>query len=295
MFGSSVDAITTGTATRQAHYAGVDAGYFDVMRLPLLPRPRASLGTDVDGGAARRGRQRDAGAAPRAATATRSAAPSASATPTRRSSASPATPSTRRSTRRRRRSSTCRWRRCADQRRALLVRSQDAGARHGDRRAPSRRCDPRAAGAARVDARRRHRGSCCSRSAPPRSSPAASAGRPAARGAGALRHDRRRRWRGARGRSGSGWRSAPDAAQVLRDDRRRRRAAGAGRASRSGLPLAALAMPLLRQWLFELDPARPRRPTRCCRRGCWRWRSAASYLPARRAAATDPLRALRTD
>jgi predicted permease len=61
-----------------------------------------------------------------------------------------------------------------------------------------------------------------------------------------------------------------------------------------GLPLAALSMPLLRQWLFEVDPLDP---------ATYAVLSlvlaavalTASYLPARRAAATDPLRALRTD
>jgi ABC-type antimicrobial peptide transport system permease subunit len=61
-----------------------------------------------------------------------------------------------------------------------------------------------------------------------------------------------------------------------------------------GLPLAALTMPLLRQWLFEIDPLDP---------ATYAVLSlllgmvalAASYLPARRAAAVDPLRALRTD
>ncbi len=61
-----------------------------------------------------------------------------------------------------------------------------------------------------------------------------------------------------------------------------------------GLPLAALSMPLLRQWLFEIDPLDP------VTYGALALvlgavALLASYLPARRAAATDPLRALRTD
>jgi predicted permease len=48
MLGSSVDTITIGTAARQAHYVGVDEGYFDVLRLPLRSG-RAIARTDVDG------------------------------------------------------------------------------------------------------------------------------------------------------------------------------------------------------------------------------------------------------
>ena len=61
-----------------------------------------------------------------------------------------------------------------------------------------------------------------------------------------------------------------------------------------GLPLAALAMPLLRQWLFEIDPLDPFTyvTLSILLLGV---ALLASYLPARRAAATDPLRALRTD
>src|SRR4029453_14346255 len=61
-----------------------------------------------------------------------------------------------------------------------------------------------------------------------------------------------------------------------------------------GLPLAALSMPLLRRWLFEIDPRDPATYAvlslvlATVARG-------ASSLPARRAAAIDPLRALRTD
>ena len=36
MLGSSIDTITIGGAERQAHYAGVDDGYFEVLRLPIL-------------------------------------------------------------------------------------------------------------------------------------------------------------------------------------------------------------------------------------------------------------------
>ena len=53
-------------------------------------------------------------------------------------------------------------------------------------------------------------------------------------------------------------------------------------------------MPLLRQWLFEIDPLDP--PTYAALSvGLLAVALVASYLPARRAAATDPLRALRTD
>jgi len=61
-----------------------------------------------------------------------------------------------------------------------------------------------------------------------------------------------------------------------------------------GVALAALAMPLLREWLFEIDPRDP--ATYAVLSGVLTIVAlAASYLPARRAAATDPLRALRTD
>ncbi|MEO5819079.1 MAG: ABC transporter permease [Vicinamibacteraceae bacterium] len=62
----------------------------------------------------------------------------------------------------------------------------------------------------------------------------------------------------------------------------------------AGLGLAALAMPLLRQWLFGVDP---RDPVTYLALAMTLAAVAvsASYLPARRAAATDPLRALRTD
>ncbi len=61
-----------------------------------------------------------------------------------------------------------------------------------------------------------------------------------------------------------------------------------------GLPLAALSMPLLRQWLFEIDPVDPATYA-ALSLVLGAVALAASYLPARRAAATDPLRALRTD
>jgi len=61
-----------------------------------------------------------------------------------------------------------------------------------------------------------------------------------------------------------------------------------------GLLLAGLTMPLLRQWLFAIDP---RDPATYATLSLLLLGVAllASYLPARRAAATDPLRALRTD
>jgi ABC-type antimicrobial peptide transport system permease subunit len=61
-----------------------------------------------------------------------------------------------------------------------------------------------------------------------------------------------------------------------------------------GLPLAALAMPLLRQWLFEIDPFDPATYA-ALSLVLGAVALAASWLPARRAAATDPLRVLRTD
>ncbi len=48
MLGSSIDTIAFGTSKREAHYAGVDEGYFDVLRLPIL-RGRAIARTDVAG------------------------------------------------------------------------------------------------------------------------------------------------------------------------------------------------------------------------------------------------------
>jgi len=61
-----------------------------------------------------------------------------------------------------------------------------------------------------------------------------------------------------------------------------------------GLPLAALAMPLLQRWLVDIDP---RDPTTYAALsiGLGVVALLASYVPARRAAAVDPLRALRTD
>lgn len=61
-----------------------------------------------------------------------------------------------------------------------------------------------------------------------------------------------------------------------------------------GLALAALAMPLLRAWLFGVDPRDPATYAALAM-GLLAVAIAASYLPARRAAATDPLKALRTD
>jgi predicted permease len=62
----------------------------------------------------------------------------------------------------------------------------------------------------------------------------------------------------------------------------------------AGVALAALAMPLLRPWLLGIDP---RDPVVYAGLGLALCAVAvlASYLPARRAAATDPLRALRTE
>jgi ABC-type lipoprotein release transport system permease subunit len=53
-------------------------------------------------------------------------------------------------------------------------------------------------------------------------------------------------------------------------------------------------MPLLRQWLFEIDPLDPGTYLTLSM-GLLAVALVASYVPARRAAATDPLRALRTD
>jgi predicted permease len=61
-----------------------------------------------------------------------------------------------------------------------------------------------------------------------------------------------------------------------------------------GLPLAAAAMPLLGDWLFGVDPRDPATYA-VLAVGLAAVALLASYLPARRAAATDPLRALRTD
>ncbi len=61
-----------------------------------------------------------------------------------------------------------------------------------------------------------------------------------------------------------------------------------------GLPLAAVAMPLLQRWLVDIDPRDPATYAALAI-GLGLVALVASYLPARRAAATDPLRALRTD
>ncbi len=53
-------------------------------------------------------------------------------------------------------------------------------------------------------------------------------------------------------------------------------------------------MPLLRPWLFGVDPRDPATYVTLSL-GLVAVALLASYLPARRAAATDPLRALRTD
>ena len=62
----------------------------------------------------------------------------------------------------------------------------------------------------------------------------------------------------------------------------------------AGLTLAALAMPLLQRWLVEIDPRDPATYA-VLSIGLGAVALVASYVPARRAASVDPLRALRTD
>ena len=289
MFGSSVDGITYGTATRQAHYAGVDEGYFDVLRLPIR-RGRAHRPHRRRRRAARGGRQRDAGADPRCRR--RRARPHVPLPRRRhdRSSASPGTRSTPRSTRRRRRSSTCRWRSCA----TSAATCWCAGRRRQDRPS-STPCGRAIRGCRRRTSPRwpTTPASRCSRSAPPRSSPADSARsaccspRWASTAPSRRRPCRRTREIGIRLALGA---SRGEVLRTVVGEGAQLALAGIV----IGLPLAALTMPLLRQWLFEIDPLDPATYT-VLSLALGAVALAASYLPARRAAAVDPLRALRTD
>ena len=288
MFGSSVDGITYGTATRQAHYAGVDEGYFDVVRMPLR-RGRGIARTDVD-------------AAPRIAVVNETLARMLSADgdavgrtfrfrdadttvvgivrDAKYASLDEATPPF----------FYVPLAQMRDQRRFLFVRG------------------PAATAQAIVDAVRARDPRL---PAPPVSSLADDTRivlfpqRAAAIVTGGLgvvglllaavglygtiasSVARRTREIGVRLALGA------TRSQVLRTVVREGAWLALGGVA-VGVPLAALAMPLLREWLFEIDPRDPVTYVTLSL-GLLAVALAASYLPARRAAATDPLRALRTD
>ena len=288
MFGSSVDEIAFGTATRQAHYAGIDEGYFVVLRLPIR-RGRGIARTDVD-------------ATPRVAvvneTLARILAPDGDALgrtfrfrdadttvvgvarDAKYASLDEATPPF----------FYVPLAQLRDQRRILLVRG------------------PIAAGSAIVDAVRARDPRLPAPSVstladdtrivlfPQRAAAVVTGGLGLVGlmlaalglyGMVAASVARRTREIGIRLALGA------ERGEVLRNVvGEGARLAIAGIAV--GLPLAALSMPLLRQWLFEIDPVDPATYA-VLSLVLGAVALAASYLPARRAAATDPLRALRTD
>jgi predicted permease len=288
MFGSSADGIEIGAATRQAHYAGVDEGYFDVLRLPIR-RGRGIARTDVD-------------AAPRVAvvneTLARILAPDGDALgrtfrfrdadtivvgiarDAKYASLDETTPPF----------FYVPLAQLRDQRRFLLVRGPDAvrraivdAVRARDSRLPAPHVSTLADDTRIV-------------LFPQRAAAVVTGGLGVTGlllatlglyGTVAASVARRTREIGIRLALGAG------RGEVLRTvvgEGARLAIAGIV----VGLPLAALSMPLLRRWLFEIDPRDP---------ATYAALSlllaavalAASYLPARRAAATDPLRALRTD
>ena len=287
MLGSSIDTIAFGTSEREAHYAGVDEGYFDVLRLPILrgPRHRAHR-RGAAPSASRSSTRRWRGSWRR--TATRSAARSGSATPRRRWSASRATPSTPS---------------LDETDAAVLLRA--AGAARRPQRALLVRGPAATAGPAIVEA---------VRAADPRL--------PAPRVAAFADEARvvlfpQRAAAIVTGRLGVtglllaalglyGTVAGSAAARTREIGIRLALGAGRGEVLRTvvgegarlaiagivvGLPLAALSMPLLRQWLFEIDPLDPATYA-ALSLVLVAVALVASYLPARRAAATDPLRAL---
>ena len=224
-------------------------------------------------------------------TATPSAAPCASATSTSPSSASPATPGSSCSSARRRRSSTCRWRSGRTPNGSCWCGPR----RPGRGRRSVRRCR-RSIRACRPRASRRWTptaASCCSRSAPPRSSPARWALSAWFWRRSASTAPCRGRWRGGPARSASGWRSARDAARCCGTwsaKGRGWRLAG----SRWGCRWRRWRCRCSSAWLVDIDPRDPATYAALAI-GLGLVALVASYLPARRAAATDPLRALRTD
>ncbi|HWJ54567.1 MAG TPA: ADOP family duplicated permease [Vicinamibacterales bacterium] len=288
MFGSSVDGITYGTATRQAHYAGVDEGYFDVLRLPIR-RGRGIARTDVDG-------------APRVAvvneTLARILAPDGDALgrtfrfrdadtmivgiarDAKYASLDEVTPPF----------FYVPLAQMRDQRRYLLVRgpaaagSAIAGAvRARDPRLPAPPVST-LADDTRIALFPQRAAAIVTGGLGATALLLAALGLYGTIAASAVRRTREIGIRLALGASRG---------EVLRT------VVGEGAQLALagiviGLPLAALTMPLLRQWLFEIDPLDP---------ATYAVLSlllgmvalAASYLPARRAAAVDPLRALRTD
>jgi predicted permease len=288
MFGSSVDEIAYGTATRQAHYAGVDEGYFDVVRMPLR-RGRGIARTDVD-------------AAPRVAVVNETLA----------RMLSPDGDAIGRTFRFRDADTTvvgiARDAKYAsldeaatpffyvplaqmrDQRRFLFVRGPAASGqaivdavRARDPRVPAPRVSLLADDTRIV-------------LFPQRAAAVVTGGLGLVGlllaalglyGTVAASVARRTREIGIRLTLGAG------RGEVLRAIVGEGAWLAVGGIA-VGVPLAALAMPLLRQWLFEIDPLDPTTYA-VLAMGLMAVALAASYLPARRAAATDPLRALRTD
>jgi len=288
MFGSSIDEIGYGTATRQAHYAGVDEGYFDVLRLPIR-RGRGIARTDAD-------------AAPRVAvvneTLARMLAPEGDALgrtfrfrdaettvvgivrDAKYASLDEATPPF----------FYVPLAQMRDQRRFLLVRGQTAAApaivdavRARDPRLPAPHVSSLADDTRIV-------------LFPQRAAAIVTGGLGVVGlllaalglyGTIAASVARRTREIGVRLALGA------TRSEVLRTVVREGAWLALGGVA-VGVPLAALAMPLLRQWLFEIDPRDPLTYA-ALSVGLLTVALVASYLPARRAAATDPLRALRTD
>lgn len=290
MFGSSVDGITFGTATQQAHYASVDEGYFDVLRMPLR-RGRGLARTDVD-------------AAPRVAvvnqTLARILAPDGDAIgrtfrfrdadttvvgiarDAKYASLDEVTPPF----------FYVPLAQMRDQRRFLLVRAPTAMAvapaivdavRFRDARLPA----PRVASLAddtRIVLFPQRAAAIVTGGLGLVGLLLAALGLYGTIAASVARRTREIGVRLALGATRS---------EVLRAIVREGAWLALGGVA-VGVPLAGLAMPLLRAWLFEIDPRDPVTYVTLSL-GLLAVALAASYLPARRAAATDPLRALRTD
>ena len=287
MLGSSIDTIAFGTSKREAHYAGVDEGYFDVLRSPIL-RGRAIARTDGAG-------------AVRVAivnqTLARILAPDGDAL-----------------------GRTFRFR---DAERIVVGVARDARYASLDEttppffyvplaQSPTPSAPSSSAGGGDDGAGDRRGG------ARRRSQAAGAAGRRVRRGSagGAVPQRAAAIVTGGLGVTGLllatlglyGTVAGSAAARTREIGIRLALGAGRGEVLRTvvgegarlaaagivvGLPLAALSMPLLQRWLFEIDPLDPATYV-ALSLVLGAVALAASYLPARRAAATDPVRALRT-